>query len=390
MKTAQSRQFPIELLYSSAETRVKYFKDYRIDHPNLTRSFKKAMSAINSECGAKVVLVAGPSGAGKSTLAGMIHKELIHQYSDLIAQDPGIIPVSYINAIPPNGSSFSWKDFYIRLLERQGDVLLDRKMLTARQHDLFEGMLAPLPIERTTTEALRRAAERCLKFRKTKVLIIDEAHHILMVNDPRRLEFQFEALKSLTIESDIIIVLVGTYRLLAIRDQSGQLVRRSEIIHFPRYGLDTNKDDNKNFFNALRQLQQQLPLPTTPNLTSTARYFYTKSGGSIGILKEWLSRCLKQAILQGKETFDAVFADEFALSNKSLITILDEAIEGELSLEDASLKEVQALLYRIAAKAAPQPTPENLPVKKSVPKGARKVGERKPIRDKTGDDHEKH
>jgi Cdc6-like AAA superfamily ATPase len=381
MKNVQKRPFPIELLDASAEKRVEHFRKSRIDHPNLDRSFEQAMSAINSACGPKVVIVTGPTGAGKTTLARMIYKTLQEQYSELSKQDPGTVPVAGFNAIPPNGSSFNWKDFYIRLLEKHGDVLTNRKMLVPRQHDLFEGMSAPLPIERSTTEALRRATEKCLKHRKTKVLIIDEAHHILMVNDPKRLEFQFEALKSLTIESDVVIVLVGTYKLLAIRDQSGQLVRRSEIVHFPRYRLQT-KEELENFTHTLKQLVLRLPLPTAPVITKAeAKYFFVKSGGSIGILKDWLSRCLEHAILRGMATFDMAFAEEFALSNKSLITILDEAIEGEIALKDASVDAVKALLYKVAARANP------LPARKPTANQTAKVGERKPSRDRIGNDH---
>ena len=390
MTNTQTCKFPIELLDASAEKRIDHFLRSKIEHANLKRSFDQAMAAINSACSPKVVIVTGPTGVGKTTLARWIYKTLVHQYHDLIEQDPGTVPVTGFNAIPPNGNSFNWKDFYIRLLERHGDVLLDRKMLMPRQHDLFEGMTAPLPIERSTTEALRRAAERCMKFRKTKVLIIDEAHHILMVNDPKRLEFQFEALKSLTIESEVVIVLVGTYRLLNIRDQSGQLVRRSEIIHFPRYNLVSN-EDSKDFIDALRKLQEQLPLPVPPMLTANARHFFNKSGGSIGILKDWLSKCLENAILLDMKTFDAEFANKYAPTNKSLITILDEAIEGELRLEDASLEEVQKLLYRVAGKAlVSQASPKNQSKKQTEQKHVKKVGERKPARDKTGVDHEKH
>lgn len=372
--------FPTQLLGTSTESRVLYFRNCRIDHANQKECFRQAMSAINSACGPRIIQVVGPTGAGKSNLARKIYQALLEQYRDLIEKDPGAVPVAILDAIAPNGSSFNWKDFYVRLLEKHGDILINRKMLTPRQHDLFEGHSAPLPLERSTTEALRRTSEKTLKNRKTKVLIIDEGHHILMVNDPKRLEFQFEALKSLTIESDVVIVLVGTYKLLAIRDQSGQLVRRSEIIHFPRYNL-RQKVDRENFLEALIELQQQLPLPTMPNLRAQTRYYFLKSGGSIGILKDWLSRCLEHAILRSMRTFDHTFAEEFALSNKSLITILDEAIEGEIALEDASIDDVKALLYRMTTKA------NSVPVELQARKKSAKVGERKPVRDKTGDEY---
>jgi energy-coupling factor transporter ATP-binding protein EcfA2 len=385
MKNKNTRDFPLQLLKEGVHKRVDHFRDRIVKHANLSHSFDKAMAAISSACGPKVVLITGSTGAGKTTLARHIYQTVKHNFEEEIENDPGAVPVIGFNAIPPNGTSFNWKDFYIRLLERHGDVLTDRKLLMPRQHDLFEGMSAPMPIERSTTEALRRAAERCMKFRKTKVLIIDEAHHILMVNDPKRLEFQFEALKSLTIESNIVIVLVGTYSLLGIRDQSGQLVRRSEIIDFPRYTLHV-KDDAGHFASTLLTFQRQLPLPIEPNLVKDVSYFFLKSGGCIGILKDWLSRCLENAILRGLNTFDTQFADEFAMPNKNLITILEEAIEGELNLEDVGMDAVKELLYRVKSEALGKKCSSPITVPK--PSRQRRVGERKAGRDKTGVHHE--
>ncbi len=381
MKSDDELDKYFDMLDPENRKRVIAFNNFMVDHPHFTHGFEQAMSAINSAGGSRVVIVTGPTGAGKTTLARKIYKTLRKQYSKLIASDPGCIPVVGLNAVSPNGIAFSWKDFFVRLLQQAGDVLMKRKLLLPRQYELFEGMSAPLPIEQSTADVLRRAVEKCLKNRKIRVLIIDEAHHILMVNDPKRLEFQFEALKSLSIESNVVIVLVGTYRLLAIRDQSGQLVRRSEIVHFPRYNL-TQKADGKSFVGALKQLQDVIPLPVKPNLVRAARYFFLKSGGSIGILKDWLLRCVIHAILRGEKTFDADFAEEFALSNKSLITILQEAIQGELALEDVSIDEVKELLYRVASKPTTEPAKAG-----AGDKPKKKVGTRNPVRDKTGVDH---
>lgn len=384
MSTDNPRDFPLSLLSAGVTERVKHFQQRLVNHTNLMNAYEKAMAAVSGASGVKSVIVTGPTGAGKSALSRHLCRKLNEAFRPETEEDPGMIPVIGFNAIPPNGNCFNWKDFYIRLLERHGDVLIDRKMFIPRQHELFPETAAPLPIERSTTETLRRAAERCMKLRKTKVLIIDEAHHILMAKDQARREFQFEALKSLSIESEVTIVLVGTYSLLDIRDQSGQLVRRSEIVHFPRYNLLT-KSDAADFASTLHRFQQQLPLEEEPDLAKDAEYFFLKSGGCIGILKEWLTRCLEHAILRRKTTFDAEFAEEFALPNKSLMTIVEEAIEGELSLQDASLDVLKELMYRVTS---PNRTFVP-PVSPKGPKGRRagRIGERKPVRDKVGVDH---
>lgn len=95
--------------------------------------------------------------------------------------------------------------------------------------------------------------------------MIDEAQHILLASNRQRLECQFESLKSLAAETGTTILLVGTYRLLEILDQSAQLTRRCQVVNFPRYDMRQKADRNM-FIKILSHLSEKLSehVPTRP------------------------------------------------------------------------------------------------------------------------------
>lgn len=265
-----------------------------------------------------------------------------------------------------------------RRVARQGNARLLRVLLPTRPSgqpllSLPAHSLWSKALDQSTADALRRSTEEYLRRRKTKLLIIDEAQHMLLVGGQQRLECQFECLKSLTIETGVTILLVGTYRLLEILDQSGQLTRRSQVINFPRYDM-RKKDDRNHFKQVLKHCEHELSKYVPTRLEEHADYFYTKSAGCIGILKDWLCRCLEYALQEKMPCLDAALATRFAHSNRGLVTIIEEACLGEAKLADVDDAKLTDLLANGVLLGTGTPSA----------RGKHRPGRRNPTRDPVG------
>lgn len=323
---------------------VAAYQGHIFAHPYARNTFKYLGTEMRAQSAPQVMILTGPTGVGKSTLIRAACNRVIAQREAELQANPEVVPVIALNAVPPSGAGFSWKDFYIRLLTGQNEPLVDRKLYLPRQMPLLpDGHIGSRALEQSVSDALRRSVEEHLKRRQTKLLVIDEAHHILLASNRQRLECQFELLKSLAAETGATILLVGTYRLLDILDQSAQLTRRCQIVHFPRYDM-RREEDRIEFQKTLRYLSEKLSEHVPTRLYDEAEYFYRKSVGCIGILKDWLGRCLEYALMEKAPRIDAAFAERFALTNRGLMTIIEEACWGEEKLLDVDDSRVVDLL----------------------------------------------
>jgi hypothetical protein len=385
----QSDSFPLELLSRPEAERLNYFKSYRIKHPNLMKADAALWRAINARVSNSIIFVFGPSGVGKSTLCTRIAERLTDQASagELVEDRLSSRPL-LTEAPPPEGGGFDWKMFY-----RQALATIEEPFLSKLDRDPLSSVnprIAPaLAFAPGATYCeYRLSLRQALRQRRPAAFLIDEAQHIGKVASGRKLQNHMDVIKWLAGCSDAKLVLFGTYELLSLRNLSGQLSRRSVEIHFKRYR--TTDKGIKSFQGVLWDFQRHLPLMIEPDLLKHWKYFYIHSIGCIGILKDWLTVTLHDALEERSRTITLDMLEHNALSVEQCESIAYESVEGEARLSNgggASRRLLQLLGFSDAvSKRLPAVNQEAEDKKsvKSTPKLPRPVGRRAPRRDPLG------
>lgn len=127
------------------------------------------------------------------------------------------------------------------MLAEAGEVLINQKAITRFEVELDGEAVSRL--RSLVREELRRALENLVKNRDVPLLIVDEASALLMTRKRMSPLLPFEILKSLAVVLKIPIILSGAYDLLGILDGTGQLVRRSDVVHLSRYMAEGSTED---------------------------------------------------------------------------------------------------------------------------------------------------
>ncbi|MEH2430708.1 MAG: ATP-binding protein [Nostoc sp.] len=375
----KSTGFPLELLTQPKTERLAYFKQYTVAHPRLKEVYEILMRTIAEPAGASFIFVYGPSGIGKTTLWLRAEKKLKELVLPKLESDRARVPVVGIEAIAPESRYFNWKEYYTRALITLEEPLIDHKFdygVRGISRDNF----GKINVEsKVVAPALRRALENALIHRHPDVFFVDEAQHFGKVASGYKLQDQLDCLKSLANMTGILHCLLGTYELLTFRNLSGQLSRRSVDIHFRRYCADS-PEDVQAFKSVLLTFQQHLPIANTPNLVDHWEYFYERTLGCIGTLKDWLIRVLDDALDRQATTITVKDLQKRALSVAQCQKMFKEIQEGERQLSETEA-DVQNLRSALGLGAKPIVLPEETP-KTTRPPG--KVGKRKPKRDPIG------
>ena len=326
--------------------KLNQFKDYAVSHPHLLSVDRALMGAITEPAGLAHVLVYGPSGVGKTT---MIH-QMVKRLNTMAEPDPisdkgkrnhrevSTMPLLLLETRPPDGTTFNRADYYRTALKLLGEPFYERRQLVdidTQQAWEKKGRKASKNSLFNDSEELRNALEDSLTRRKVRAVILDEAQHLMKVGSGRSagsLLDQLDWIKSMTNVTGVLHILIGTYELLNFQNLSGQASRRGLEIHFPRY-LFQQELDRRHFQGVLLALLKQVPLDIDlPNLMEQWLYFYERSVGCVGVLKDWLTRAIASTLLDGGDTLSLEKLSQHALQVGQCERMAIDAIEGEQKL----------------------------------------------------------
>jgi DNA transposition AAA+ family ATPase len=373
-----SKHFPEELLSDTPDAKKNYFQNYYVLHPKLKDATDMLINAIKNSAGFSIIQLIGPTGVGKTTLIKKVIKQIIKESTEEMNKDKSLIPIICVEAISPDSGQFNWKDYFKRCLEALEEPLIDDKI----DYDkLVNRVYAGSKFKsNATTPVLRRCFENALVHRKLVALIIDEAQHLAKMASGRRQIDQLDSIKSIANTTCVSQVLVGTYELLPFINMSAQLSRRTFDIHFMRYH-STNEKDMNDYKNIIKQFQWHLPLEKESDLVKEIEFIYERTIGCVGILKNWLERCLAEAVDNDIKTINHKLLEKHAFSKNKISAIALEVVNGEEEFLKVDNEAMNALNKALGLGKSGS---DDNSTKKQGTNVKRRVGQRNPIRDKVG------
>lgn len=344
-----------EMLKQSRHFRMRWFNQLQLCHRELERVVGDLLELMDPNNEVKIVSIIGMTGIGKTTLANELNRLLDCHYGPSATADQ--CPVLHVSA-PANGEkSLSWRMLYRRILEAGGEPEIDHK----RPSKVSNGELRGIRGDRQSVASLRGHVEKMLRHRKVRALIIDEALHLLRFSEYSAI---MDTLKSLADIGDTKLVLIGTHQIADLMIEYGQVVRRSEIVHYRRYQVNPKPGkpqtaDELEYCMQLQKFQDQWPCRQRPNLVAIWRSLMLASLGSIGLTKGMLLKLLTLQLATEDEHLEKDFFTKVIKGQKSQEILEREALEGEAKLTGAcygdgklSAEDLKAVLHLEELEAA--------------------------------------
>ncbi len=300
---------------------IDKIKAQKIDHRNYSQAGREVFHAISASDAGEVVTLVGPSRVGKSRTLDDASEFLVGPQHKI---QPGAMPLVRINARNGStGGSFSTKGFIAHALRAVEQPIYGAPLGDDRWATRFANR-----IHRTSEAELTIALEHALVQRQTKYLVIDESQHLRYLPGPERnAAGVLDAWKCLAADTEVILVISGTYPLLPLLALSPHLLGRNQPIHFPRYVVD-NPNDISEFERILTAYDDWVPR-TAKSLRKWNRRLFQGSYGCIGHLSRWLRSAMSLAAARGLDQITEDLLAETETRGEFRDAILQEILFGE-------------------------------------------------------------
>jgi energy-coupling factor transporter ATP-binding protein EcfA2 len=370
------------------------FKAYAVWHPRLVQVQTQVLDTIWEPADVAFVVVCGPSGVGKSKLAEVLTRRL--NAPKPVSNGQGARRALLINTRPPDGALFHRTDFYQKGLTLLGKTTIDRRItvdVTTAEHLIEKKRPRGRPTAYPDNPEVRDAYEEELRRLALRTVILDEAQHLIQSGDGKQPKDQLNWIKSMTTETGVLHILIGTYDVLPFCNLDGQMARRGSEFHFAPYHIE-NETDCQAFRNAFSSLLKQIPLSVDHDgLLQRWWYFFEGSLGCIGILKQWLVRALYRALREESLELSRAYLEQSVLPDAKWERMRADARSGEAEFQYAdkqngylsNLASLPTFVPKPPDLAPPStPSPKDVTVDQKAHKPKHRVGEPSPRRDQVG------
>lgn len=371
-------------LPSESQALLDRFKAYSVWHPRLLQVRTQMLDTIWEPADVVFVVVCGPSGVGKSKLAEVLTTRLNTPKSGGSGQNSR--RALLINTRPPDGELFHRTHFYQKGLTLLGKTTFDRRIkvdVATAEHLIEKKRTRSKTASKYPDDPeMRDVYEEELRSLGLRVVLLDEAQHMITSADGKQPKDQLNWIKSMATETGVLHVLIGTYDVLPFCNLDGQMARRGSEIHFARYHMEDEKDCQA-FCNAFSSLLKQVPLQVDHDaLIHRWWYFFEGSIGCIGILKQWLVRALYRALREESRELTRSHLEKSVLPDAKWERMRADARSGEAEFQYADgQNSYLADLASMPTFAPPQPAPAHPSPSTSPPEdGAPDQKTRKPTR----------
>lgn len=287
------------------DERIAYFAQEVIaDHPELTWSLDELDRKAYPMFDRRLILLIGPTGVGKTALLRKLVRRRIHKSAEAILKNRELVPAFMMEVETPDKGPFKFSALYRGALREMQAALpeLSRPVVANKSAPAYplcvglEGMR-----RRGDDDALKERFLTNLIDRKVEIASFDEALNIFKVGRPRsqaerlqQLKDQADKLKTFTNKTPAAVILAGAYDFFELTLTSGQIARRSLIIHMKPYRM--TQSGLEGFLKGLMGLISYLPSMHELDPEVHGTELFLQCLGCIGTLKNILTEGLSLAL----------------------------------------------------------------------------------------------